>query len=409
MWPFLLARKQLFPPGRFPVFAFVSILGVAFGVAALLVVQTVMNSFGEEHRRRIRESAGDIIITVPPSNPLGPAAEISDLLEREEGVKAAAPYIEGAAVLLDEDRVGFYFVRGIDTARERRVTPLDQFLPAEVLNGFDDEHVILGSLLAQKLGVGIGERITLSSSAHVLQAVEGNRRTLPKELEVHGIFHTGFVEIDGRAMFTTLETARDMFALPKNCASSIHLKLHDHRRADEIAARLNAKLMLPPARAKAWTDVRKEFLQAVEMEKQMLFFLMFIITLVASFSIGSTLFSHVVRRTREIGLISALGGTPARILIVFLVQGVLVGALGYGIGTTFAILTLHFRQNIVALLGAQDVMNKQYLFEKVPLHYNPADFFAAALLTLGLITAVSLLPAIWAARRKPSEAMRDAS
>jgi lipoprotein-releasing system permease protein len=387
----------------------VSILGVAFGVTALLVVQTVMNSFGEEHRRRIRESAGDVIIVSPPSRPLGHVSQAADSFEREEGVVAAAPYIEGAAVLLDEDRAGFYFVRGVDVARERRVTPLDQYLPDRAtLDGFDDEHVILGSILARKIGVGVGGRVTLSSSAHVLQALEGNRRTLPKELVVRGILHTGFVEIDAMAMFTTLETARDMFGLPRNCATAIHLKLRDHTRADEIAERIDQKLGGTPARAHAWTDVRKEFLQAVAMEKQMLFFLMFIITLVASFSIGSTLFSHVVRRTREIGLIGALGGRPAQILLVFLAQGVLIGALGYGIGAALAVLILHFRQEIVSLFGAQEVMSKQYLFDQVPLYYNSSDFLAAALLTLGLITAVSLLPAVWAARRKPSEAMRDA-
>jgi lipoprotein-releasing system permease protein len=144
----------------------------------------------------------------------------------------------------------------------------------------------------------------------------------------------------------------------------------------------------------------------------MLFFLMFIITLVASFSIGSTLFSAVIRRSREIGVLAALGATRARMVALFGLQGLLIGALGtaLGFGLTWAILS--FRDGILStingLFGSGDMVANIYQFSKVPLHYDAADFVIAAAFTLLTTTLAGLVPACWAAARRPSEAMRDA-
>lgn len=408
MWPLFLARKQLFPPGRFPVFAAVSILGVAFGVAALLVVQSVMNSFGEEHRRRVRETYGDVVLRIP--NSIAPV----ELLERPSsmpGVAAVAPYIEGNVVLLpDDDKIQFLRVRGIDPEKENQVTPLGQYFASAGSQGsmdaLDDERAIIGSQLARNLGVSMGDCIEVQSVTKIRQMFDGKKRMPLKRLEICGIIQTGFTPADANVILITLRAARDLFGVPKGYAEASHMKLIDHQQAPALAREINEKLGYP-FMAVPGLAFRAMFLEAVEMEKQMLFFLMFIITLVASFSIGSTLFSHVVRRTREIGLLGALGAQSRQILRLFLAQGVIIGVLGYGIGTGLALLLLHFRQEIVRLFGAEETMSKQYMFDSVPLHYNADDFLKAAALTLFLMTVVSLLPAFWAARRKPSEAMRD--
>jgi lipoprotein-releasing system permease protein len=390
------------------VFASVSILGVAFGVAALLVVQSVMNSFGEEHRRRVRESYGDVVLRIPNSTaPL----ELLESPASLPGVAAVAPYIEGNVVLLpDDDKLQFLRVRGIDPEKEGQVTPLGRYFAstngAGSLDALDDERVIIGSQLARTLSVGMGDFIEVQSVAKIRQMFDGKKRMPLKRLEVCGIIHTGFTPADANVILITLRAARDLFGVSKGYAEASHMRLVDHRQAPAVAKEINGNLG-PPFVALPGLAFRAVFLEAVEMEKQMLFFLMFIITLVASFSIGSTLFSHVVRRTREIGLLGALGAQSRQILRLFLAQGVIIGILGYGIGTGFAVLLLHFRQEIVRLFGAEETMSKQYMFDSVPLHYNPDDFLKAAALTLFLMTIVSLLPAFWAARRKPSEAMRD--
>jgi len=421
MWPLFLARKQLFPPGKFPVFATVSILGVALGVMALLVVQTVMNSFGEEHRRRIREASGDVIVSPRQiagreTFIRGAAAFADEIVRSRPGeVTGAAPFVEGEVVTIVGEKISGCIGRGIDPVREESVTPLRRFLePEKCWDDFDDERVILGSALARRMGLGVGDRVTLTTGARVREFMEGARQVLPKELVVCGLLHTGFTLVDDRMLIFTLRAGRDLFGLPEGAAGQLHLKLRDpnvaysrremQRFVNELGrGHSDVGSVLP------WTEVRRTFLEAIDTEKQILFFLMFIITLVASFSIGSTLFNHVVRRCREIGLLGALGARPPQILAIFLAQGLLVGALGYGLGAALAWTLLRFRQQIVSLFGMDELMAKQYLFSQVPLHYNPADFAAAGALTLVLMLVVSLLPALWAAGRKPSEVMRDAN
>ncbi|MDR2862948.1 MAG: ABC transporter permease [Puniceicoccales bacterium] len=410
MWPIFLACRQLFPPRRFPVFAFVSTLGVAFGVTALLVVQTVMFSFGEEHRKRIRESVGDVEIHANGS-PMSPVASLEKSLLEHQEVLAAASYIQGGVILKSDDgEFRLIGARGIDVRNEPHVTPLSNYLQRGKMEDMDDERVILGSRLARELRLGIGSQILLVSSGRVSKALDEAAPFLPKELEVCGIIHTGFADIDERLVLITLRTARELFSLPPGSATRTHVKLKDHTQAADFAKKLDHHFSETGLSLKAtpWTDNRKAFLDAVAMEKELLFFLMFIIILVASFSIGSTLFNHVVRRTREIGLLGALGGRPAQILGLFLAQGLIIGSAGYALGTGLALLILHFRQKIIALMGAGETLLEQYRFDSVPLHYDFHDFTKTAVLTLVLMLTVSILPALWAARRKPSEAMRDA-
>ncbi|MDR0535321.1 MAG: ABC transporter permease [Puniceicoccales bacterium] len=425
MWPLFLARKQLFPPGKFPVFAFVSVLGVALGITALLVVQTVMFSFGEEHRRRIRENSGDVTVSAN-----GAAIANIDGL-REEVIRlasgaavASSVYIDGAAFLSPTDRQlefqqSIPLVRGIDPQREPDVIPLKKYLRgqdgadgAATLEAFDDERVILGQRLARRLGTGPGGRVTIYSPVKILQSIEtgGARITRPKELEVCGVLETGYKPVDDNVVLVTLPTARELFGLKNGMGTAVHLRLRDHEKSAQIATMLDSSPSLGRFfHARPWTHMNRDFLNAIEMEKGTLFLLMFIILLVASFSIGSTLFNHVVRRTKEIGLIGALGGGPRAILTLFLAQGLFVGVAGYAAGVGLTFLILHFRQEIIALMGQSDTLLNQYQFARVPLHYNPADFGKAALLTFFLMLAVSLLPALWAARRKPTEAMRAAA
>jgi lipoprotein-releasing system permease protein len=144
----------------------------------------------------------------------------------------------------------------------------------------------------------------------------------------------------------------------------------------------------------------------------MLFFLMFIITLVASFSIGSTLFSAVIRRSREVGVLASLGAARWQVVALFGLQGLLIGALGTSLGFVLTWTILAFRDGILsginAFFGDGDMMANIYQFSKVPLHYDASDFVIAAAFTLLTTAIAGLVPALWAAGRKPSEAMRDA-
>ena len=404
-WFFHLALRQLFPPGkRFPAFATVSILGVGLGVASLLIVQTVMNGFGEEHRLRIRESFGDCQVTgaAPIERPEALAKQLAAL----PAVASAALYAEGPALARNGDFSGIAQVRGIDPADPGQ--PARKYVYGGSFDELDDGRIILGVGLARALRVRVGDRIEIWSPAMAERAEKG-KAPLPAEFEVCAVILTGFTEVDNAAALIPLRRFREIWNLGPR-AHGLTLRLKEPALAEATVASLAAGH--PELRFRPWQDIKRDFLAAIRFEKTMLFFLMFIITLVASFSIGSTLFSAVIRRSREVGVLAALGAARWQVVALFGLQGLLIGALGtlLGFGLTWTILA--FRDAILGtinrLFGGGDMVANIYQFSKVPLHYDATDFVIATAFTLLTTAIAGLVPALWAAGRKPSEAMRDA-
>ena len=404
-WFLHLALRQLVPPGkRFPAFATVSILGVGLGVASLLIVQTVMNGFGEEHRLRIRESFGDCQVTgaAPIERPEAVAKELATLPD----VASAALYAEGPALARNGDFSGIAQVRGIDPTDLGQ--PARKYVYGGSFDDLDDGRIILGAGLARALRVRVGDRIEIWSPAMAERAEKG-KAPLPAEFEVCAVIQTGFTEVDNAAALIPLRRFREIWNLGPR-AHGLTLRLKEPALAAATAASLAAGH--PELRFRPWQDIKKDFLAAIQFEKTMLFFLMFIITLVASFSIGSTLFSAVIRRSREVGVLASLGAARWQVVALFGLQGLFIGALGTLLGFVLTWTILAFREGILGTInrffGGGDMVANVYQFSKVPLHYDASDFVIAAAFTLLTTAIAGLVPALWAAGRKPSEAMRDA-
>jgi lipoprotein-releasing system permease protein len=404
-WFLHLALRQLFPPGkRFPAFATVSILGVGLGVASLLIVQTVMNGFGEEHRLRIRESFGDcqVIGAAPIERPEALAKQLATNPE----VSSASPYAEGPSLARNGDFSGIAQVRGIDPSDPAQ--PARKYVHGGSFDDLDDGRIILGAGLARALRVRVGDRIEIWSPAMAERAEKG-KAPLPAEFEVCAVIVTGFTEVDNAAALIPLRRFREIWNLGPR-AHGLTLRLKDPALAEATAGRL--AVFHPELRFRPWQDIKKDFLAAIRFEKTMLFFLMFIITLVASFSIGSTLFSAVIRRSREVGVLASLGAARWQVVALFGLQGLLIGALGTLLGFVLTWTILAFRDGILGMInrlfGGGDMVANIYLFSKVPLHYDASDFVIASAFTLLTTAIAGLVPALWAAGRKPSEAMRDA-
>jgi lipoprotein-releasing system permease protein len=404
-WFLHLALRQLFPPGkRFPAFAAVSILGVGLGVASLLVVQTVMNGFGEEHRLRIRESFGDCLVVA--AAPIDRPEALAQALAARPEVAAASPFAEGPALARNGDFSGIAQVRGVDPADPAQ--PARRYVRGGRFDDLDDGRVILGVGLARALRVRVGDRVELWSPAMAERAEQG-KAPLPAEFEVCAVVMTGFTEVDNAAALVPLRRFRELWNLGPR-AHGLTLRLREPARAPEVAAALAAGR--PELRFRPWQEIKRDFLEAIRFEKTMLFFLMFIITLVASFSIGSTLFSAVIRRSREVGVLASLGAARWQVVALFALQGLLIGALGTLLGFALTWAILSFREGILGaingLFGGGDMVANVYQFSQVPLHYDAADFLVAAAFTLLTTAVAGLVPALWAAGRSPSEAMRDA-
>jgi lipoprotein-releasing system permease protein len=404
-WFLHLALRQLFPPGkRFPAFATVSILGVGLGVASLLIVQTVMNGFGEEHRLRIRESFGDCQVT--GAAPIEQPEALAKQLAASPEVASAALYAEGPALARNGDFSGIAQVRGIDPSDPAQ--PARKYVYGGSFDDLDDGRIILGAGLARALRVRIGDRIEIWSPAMAERAEKG-KAPLPAEFEVCAVIVTGFTEVDNAAALIPLRRFREIWNLGPR-AHGLTLRLKQPALAEATAGRL--AVGHPELRFRPWQDIKKDFLAAIRFEKTMLFFLMFIITLVASFSIGSTLFSAVIRRSREVGVLASLGAARWQVVALFGLQGLLIGALGTLLGFVLTWTILAFRDGILNTInrffGGGDMVANIYQFSKVPLHYDATDFVIAAAFTLLTTAIAGLVPALWAAGRKPSEAMRDA-
>jgi lipoprotein-releasing system permease protein len=404
-WFLHLALRQLFPPGkRFPAFATVSILGVGLGVASLLIVQTVMNGFGEEHRLRIRESFGDCQVT--GAAPIERAEALAKQLATSPEVASASLYAEGPALARNGDFSGIAQVRGIDPSDPAQ--PARKYVYGGGFDDLDDGRIILGAGLARALRVRVGDRIEIWSPAMAERAEKG-KAPLPAEFEVCAVIVTGFTEVDNAAALIPLRRFREIWNLGPR-AHGLTLRLKQPALAEATAGRL--AVGHPELRFRPWQDIKKDFLAAIRFEKTMLFFLMFIITLVASFSIGSTLFSAVIRRSREVGVLASLGAARWQVVALFGLQGLLIGALGTLLGFLLTWTILAFRNGILGtinqLFGGGDMVANIYQFSKVPLHYDATDFVIASAFTLLTTAIAGLVPALWAAGRKPSEAMRDA-
>ena len=345
-------------------------------------------------------------MTAPSFAALGVSEPVAQALAARPEVAAASPFAEGPALARNGDFSGIAQVRGVDPADPAQ--PARRYVRGGRFDDLDDGRVILGVGLARALRVRVGDRVELWSPAMAERAEQG-KAPLPAEFEVCAVVMTGFTEVDNAAALIPLRRFREIWNLGPR-AHGVLLRLKEPARAEEVAARLNVGH--PDLVFRPWQAIKRNFLEAIRFEKTMLFFLMFIITLVASFSIGSTLFSAVIRRSREVGVLASLGAARWQVVALFALQGLLIGALGTLLGFALTWAILSFREGILGaingLFGGGDMVANVYQFSQVPLHYDAADFLVAAAFTLLTTAVAGLVPALWAAGRSPSEAMRDA-
>ena len=302
-WPLYLALKQLFPTGRFfSFYSGLSIVGVTLGVMVLLIVQTVMNGFGDKIRENI--VARDADIRVIGNGILYDWKPLLAELEKRPEVLAATPYAEGV-VMMKNDNIPFMpFIRGIDLNRESNVFPLDQFLGnVEIeelsctLDDLDDETIILGIDLAHSLQSGPGTTLEIFTPL-MLEKAKRDEVLLPREMELAGLFQSGWYEVDSNSAIVTLRVMQELYGLGSG-VHGIALKLNADQNAEIVARTLQRyfdKSGTHDVRVLSWLKKNESFLFFLKMEKWVMFFIMIFIILVASFSIAVTLSVSVLRK-----------------------------------------------------------------------------------------------------------------
>lgn len=406
-WYVYLALKQLFPSKkRVSFYGITGILGVALGVMVLLIVQSVMNGFGEEIRSNIRASFGDVRIV---SDSI--IYDVDTVVEKAEShpwVEGASPFAGGPVMLQYQNLPEFPLVKGIDIEREAKVMDVDDLLIVGEFDDLDDETIFVGSSLAARLMVGKGSLVEVYTPL-MLERMKHDEVLLPRELRVAGIFETGWNEIDSKTVMTSLRLMQELYGL-ENGVHGITLKLKSGVDAQAFADSLNGEL--PKGMyALSWMESQNDFLFIIGLEKTMMFFIMIFIVLVASFSIAIALMMNVVRKTREIGLLGAMGATPKQVASIFCWQGAWIGILGTAIGLLGAVTALNFRNQIVHTFArwtnSEEAFTVYYQFSNIPLHYSYMDFVIITIFAIVTCTFAGLLPALRVARIKPAEALRS--
>ncbi len=406
-WPLYLALKQLFPSGRrLPFFTVISVTGVGLGVALMLVTTSVMGGFGHQIKRMIIDTQGEVQIRA--RSPMAVTDTVEAAIRRVPAVAAAAPYAQGVVMLEFEHRPAFPVIQGFDLARIRQVIPLEQYLSAGSFDDLDDDSVILSSLLAGSLGVRVGEKVSVYSPL-MLERMKRDEVLLPREVRVAGIFRIGHQQLDSSTVICSLRLMQDLYGLGQ-LVHGYNVRLQPGADADAAVAALNA--VLPPvAQALTWFEANADFQAVLSFERNMIFFLLTFIIVVAAFSITSSLLVTVVRKTREIGLLGAMGGRARSVAACFCFQGLFIGLSGTGAGLALGFLLLHYRnalvQFIASLTMGPEVFVKFYQFSNLPAHTEAKDVILIIVFSIVAATLAGLIPAWRAAKLKPVEALRS--
>jgi lipoprotein-releasing system permease protein len=406
-WYLYLALKQLFPSGRrFPFFTAISILGVALGVALLVVSTSVMAGFGHEIRRMIVDTQGDV--QVRANGLLNEPAAVEAVVAKVPGVAGSAAYAAGPVLLRYGDKPVFPLLQGVDLDHANAVIPLDGYLRGCSLDDLDDDSIFLGIRLYDALGAHLGDTIDVFSPMLVDQS-RPDVVVLPRTLRIRGVLEIGHQQLDSSTALVTMRTMQDIYRL----GSSVHglnLRLTPGADADRVARALGA--VLPPGvNASSWLESNQDFLFILQLEKNMIFFLLLFIIIVAAFSVTSSLLISVVRKTREIGLLGALGANPRQVAACFCFQGLVIGVGGTLAGLVLGLGTLYYRNAIVGAFtrftASEEVLARFYQFSHLPSYTTTSDLVLITSCSIVISTLAGLLPAWRAAKLKPVEALRS--
>ena len=405
-WPVYLALKQLFPTGRVSFFTLISVVGVGLGVALMLVSTSVMGGFGHQIKRMIIDTQGEV--QVKARGLIENEGAVEKAIASVPDVAAYSAYAQGVVMLEFNRRPAFPAVQGVDLARIRDVIPLERYLTAGSLDDLDDDSVILSSLLASGLGVRIGDTVSVYTPL-MLERMKNSEVLLPRDVRVAGIFSIGHQQLDSSTVICPLRLMQDLYGL-EHMVHGYNVRLKPGADIDLAALRLNQAL---PAGAGAltWFEANADFQAVLSFERNMIFFLLTFIIVVAAFSITSSLLVTVVRKTREIGLLGAMGGRAREVAASFCVQGCFIGVAGTAGGLAGGFLLLHWRNAVVQLIAkftmGQEAFVKFYQFTNLPAHTTTQDVVIIIVFSIAASTLAGLIPAWRAARLKPAEALRS--
>ncbi len=423
--PLFLAARYLRPKRTFlAVITLISVIGVTLGITVLILVMSVMTGFERELQRKVIGFDAHLLLT--DNGLINGWKDLAKSAESAPGVVAAAPFVQGPVIVEFNHQRLAPKIRGIDPEREARVGDLSKFLVSGSLDLSGDSTVI-GSELARTLGVKVGDIVTVYSPGNLGEVIDQLDRLkskpgkssaegidqlrqmiLPTQLTVTGIFESGRYLYDSEFLLVPLHIGQELYGL----GGSVHglsVRTVDPDRAaairDEVRKRIPDTLS-----CSTWMDMNRQLFDAIAMERHVMFFLLMFIILVAAFGIMNTLITVTVQKTREIGVLKALGARTWQIVSVFLLQGMVVGLIGVASCLVLGMSLIRYRNQVSAwlssTLGVEIFPRSVYQFNEIPAEVVPTDVALICVSAFVICSLAALIPAWIASRLDPVKALR---
>ncbi len=422
---FFLALRYLKPKRTFvSIITLISMLGVMLGVTVLIVVISVMTGFDRELRQKVVD--WDAHILVSTEDVLRDWRDLTVKIRNTPGVIGTAPYVQGPVIVEYQNQRLAPVIRGIDPVEEEKVVPLKRFIKKGSLD-LDGESAVLGVELARKLHITVGDKLTIYSPGNlseILDGIKGLEKTkgdderkaidklrevvLPKELTVTGIFETGHYLHDSEFLLVPIYVGQELYGLGDSL-HGITVKTDDPYGADRVKRDIE-QFLEPPQFAQTWIDMNSQYFEAVRLERTVMFFLLFFIVIVAAFGIMNTLITVTVQKTRDIGIMKAIGANLWQIVCVFLGQGIIVGLFGtlagLGLGMTLVRYRNEFSRWLASTAHIEVFPRQVYQFSEIPAEVIPRDVAIICIGAFLICCIFAFLPAYRAARLDPVTALR---
>ena len=421
-----LALRYLKPRRTFvSIITLISVLGVTLGIAVLIVVISVMTGF--DHELRAKVLGFDPHIEVTNGAFIENWRAVKTAIEKTPGVVAASPYVMGPVLAEANGHRTAPTIRGVDPDLERKVIDLGGLMGKGSRGKFDldGDKAVVGADLAKLLQIEVGDELTIYSPKAMQDLAEqleklkgkpaddkqiGELRELvaPSVVTVSGIFNSGRYQYDSQFLFVPLYLAQELYQT-EGKVHGISVRTTDAYHADRVRDALLQRLD-PPLNAQTWIDLNSEFFNAVRTERATMFVILFVVLVVAAFCVAITLITVTVQKTREIGIMKAVGADEWQIVRVFLSQGMVVGVFGVvsGVGVGLGILALlnPFKWWMERQFGIEVFARNVYGFGAIPYQLDPAYVGVICVGAFVICSLAALIPAYFAARLDPVKALR---